>query len=131
MIENMNPEKISAMLDALPFEIMYADENDCVQYGNQYETRFWRFNSEKLIGRNIRFCHPEKALPKLEKLLDDFHSGKVDEGEFWIPSLAPKYLNRFIALRDKSGKYLGVLNCVMDFIAIEQIAEDKKDAPKI
>jgi len=71
------------------------------------------------------------VIPKVEKILADFKSGKTDEAEFWIPSLAPKILNRFIALRDKSGKYLGILEYILDFNAIEKIAEDKKDAPKL
>jgi len=60
-----------------------------------------------------------------------FKSGKADEAEFWIPSLGPKILNQFIALRDKDGKYLGVLEYILDYSVLEQIAEDKKDAPKV
>ncbi len=130
MIENLNLEQISGMFDALPFEMMFVDENDCVQFGNKLETRMFRFQGEKVAGKDIRTCHPENVLPKVEKILSDFKSGRADEAEFWIPSLAPKLLNRFIAIRDKSGKYLGILEYLLDFTAIEQIAEDKKDAPK-
>ena len=66
----------------------------------------------------------------VEKILTDFKNNKADEAEFWIPSLAPKILNIFIALRDSSGKYIGILEYILDFTAIEQIAEVKKDAPK-
>ncbi len=130
MIENLKMEEISALLDALPFEMMFVDEADCVQYGNKLETRLFRFKKDSIAGKDIRVCHPKAALPKVEKILSDFKSGKADEAEFWIPSLAPKVLNRFIALRDKTGKYLGILEYVLDFNAIEQIAEDKKDAPR-
>ncbi len=73
----------------------------------------------------------KETLPKVEKILSDFKSGKADEAEFWIPSLAPRILNRFIALRDKDGKYLGVFEYVLDFNKIDKIAEDKKDAPQL
>ena len=129
MIENLNLVQISAILDALPFDIIFVDENDLVQYGNKLETRFFRFQKD-IAGTDIRTCHPEKALPKVEKILADFKSNEADEAAFWIPSLGPKILNRFIALRDSSGKYMGILEYLLDFNAIEQIKEDKKDAPK-
>ena len=39
-----------------------------------------------------------------------------------------KMMNRFFAIRDKSGKYLGALEYVLDFTEIEKIAEENKDA---
>ncbi len=130
MIENMDLEQISAMFDAMPFEMMFVDANDKVQYGNKLETRMFRFQGDKVAGKDIRTCHPEHILPKVEKILSDFKSGKADEAEFWIPSIAPRLLNRLIALRDKSGKYLGILEYLINFDSIEKIAIDKKDAPK-
>ena len=130
MIKNLNKEQISAMLDAMPFEMMFVDENDLVQYGNKLETRTFRFKKDRMAGKDIRSCHPKNVLSKVDKILKEFKSGEADEAEFWIPSLGPKLLNRFIALRDSSGTYLGILEYVLDFIAVEKIAEDKKDAPK-
>ncbi len=130
MIKNMNLEQLSAVFDALPFEMMFVDENDLVQYGNKLETRIFRFSKGNIAGKDIRICHPKELLPKVEKILDDFKSGRADEAEFWIPSMAPRLLNRFIALRDKSGKYLGILEYILNFDAVDRIAEEKKDAPK-
>jgi DUF438 domain-containing protein len=130
MIENLNKTQMAAVLDALPFEMMFVDENDLVQYGNKLETRTFRFKKDKMAGRDIRSCHPKNVLPKVEKILKEFKNGESDEAEFWIPSLGPKLLNRFIALRDSSGNYLGILEYVLDFMAVEKIAEDKKDAPR-
>ncbi len=130
MIDNLNLEQIAAVLDALPFEMIFVDEKDRIQYGNKMGTRQFRFKKDTIAGRDIRSCHPPKVRPKVEKILSDFKNNKADEAEFWIPSRAPKLLNRFIALRDSSGKYIGILEYLLDFNAIEQIAEDKKDAPK-
>lgn len=130
MIGNLNNTQMAAILDAMPFEMMFVDENDLVQYGNKLETRTFRFKKDKMAGRDIRSCHPKNVLPKVEKILKEFKNGESDEAEFWIPSLGPKLLNRFIALRDSSGNYLGILEYVLDFMAVEKIAEDKKDAPR-
>jgi len=61
-------------------------------------------------------------------MLTNLKSGAKDEEEFWVALLGDRVLNRFIAIRDKSGKYMGVLEYLMNFDAIEQIAESKKDA---
>lgn len=131
MIKNMKFEEITALMDALPFEMMFVDKNDCVQYANQLETRFFRFKREKVEGKDVRNCMKKETLPKVEKILSDFKSGKADEAEFWIPSLAPRILNRFIALRDKDGQYLGILEYVIDFKIMDKIEEEKKDAPQL
>jgi DUF438 domain-containing protein len=41
-----------------------------------------------------------------------------------------KILNRFLAVRDKSGKYLGMVEYLLDFKAMEELKEAKKDAHK-
>ena len=133
MIKNMKREQIAAILDAMPFEMTFVDENDLVQYANKIETRILQFNKDEVAGRYVGSCMSAKTQPKMEKILADFKSGKADEAEFWIriPSLtgAGMWLDRFIALHDKTGKYLGVLQYILNFQTIEQIAEDKKDAP--
>ena len=131
MIDNLNQQQISAILDAVPFEMMFVDENDLIQFGNKIETRKLQFDQSKITGRNLRYCMSAKTQPKLEKILADFKSGAAVEAEFWMPSLSGsgKALNRFIALHDKDGKYLGILEYILDFAMIDQIAEDKKDAP--
>ncbi|MBW2217420.1 MAG: hypothetical protein JRF34_09535, partial [Deltaproteobacteria bacterium] len=50
------------------------------------------------------------------------------EDEFWIDGLGIKLLNRFLAVRDKSGKYMGCLEYLLDFTALDQMAEAKKDS---
>ena len=35
-------------------------------------------------------------------------------------------MNRFLAIRDRSGKYLGMIEYLLDFKAVEDLAEAKK-----
>lgn len=131
MIENLTLEQIAGILDAMPVECMFTDENDRMLYANKMATRTFRFKGDKLLGKDIRLCHRKESLPKVEKMLDDLKSGRKDEDEFWVDSLGPKILNRFIAIRDKEGKYLGTLEFVMDYSALDEIAEQKKNAPRV
>ncbi len=87
MIDNMNSKEIAALLDAIPFQLMFVDRHDRVQFGNKLETRTFRFAGEKIAGTDVRTCHPPSVLPKVEKILSDFKSGKADEAEFWVTIL--------------------------------------------
>jgi DUF438 domain-containing protein len=82
------------------------------------------------ITQDVRACHKESSLPRLEKMLSDFKSGKKDEDEFWViqEDWGLKALNCFFAVRNKSGKYLGTLEYLLNFAYINNIAEEKKDA---
>lgn len=130
MIENLTKKQLSVILDVMPFEMVVVDEKDCVQFANKVGTRRFPWNNE-VVGRDVRLCHSKESLPKVDKILSDLRSGQADEAEFWIPNgeVEQGFLNRFIALRDESGKYLGILEYVLDFAAIKEIAEEKKGAP--
>jgi len=129
MIEKLSTEQIEGMFNAMPFQLLFIDENDRVRYWNDSKARLMEPPQESL-GKDVRDCHKESSLPKLEKMLSDFKSGKKDEDEFWVikEDLGLKALNRFFAIRDKSGKYLGTLEYFLNFAYIDNIAEEKKDA---
>ena len=83
MIEKLSTEQIEGMFNAMPFQLLFIDENDRVRYWNDSKARLMEPPQESL-GKDVRDCHKESSLPKLEKMLSDFKSGKKDEGEFWV-----------------------------------------------
>jgi len=127
MIDRLSKEQLNAILDALPIELIFVDENDCLQYCNKAE-RQERMRQGKTLGRDIRNCHKPESLARTEQMLDDLRTGQKDEDEFWIDGLGVKLLNRFLAVRDESGEYLGCIEYLLDFTALETLAEAKKDS---
>lgn len=129
MIENLRKEQIEGMFDVLPFQLLFIDENDRVRYWNESKARLMEPPTDSL-GKDVRGCHKESSLPRLEKILSDFKSGKGDEAEFWVvvEDIGLRALNRFFAIRDESGKYLGTMEYLLNFAYINNIAEEKKDA---
>lgn len=129
MIENLSREQIKAMFDALPFQMVFIDADDKIQWWNESKARLMEAPKDRL-GKDVRDCHKPESLPRLERMLSDFKSGKADESEFWVTveEMGLKALNRFFAIRDPEGKYLGTMEYLLNFGYIEQIAEEKKDA---
>jgi DUF438 domain-containing protein len=127
MIDRLSKDQLDAILNSLPIELIFVDESDRLQYCNKAE-RQERMRQGKILGRDVRNCHKPESLPRTEQMLDDLRSGRKDEDEFWIEGLGVKLLNRFLAVRDESGKYLGCIEYLLDFTALEALAKAKEDA---
>ena len=129
MIENLSKEQIKGMFDALPFQMVFIDENDKIQFWNESKARLMEAPADRL-GRDVRDCHKVESLPRLEKILSDFKSCQADEAEFWVvvKEMGLKALNRFFAIRNREGKYLGTMEYLLNFGYLEQVAEEKKEA---
>lgn len=129
MIENFSAEQLSAILDTLPMNFIFVDENERLVYRNKDEARRVP-GAPDSTGMDIRGCHKESSLPRLEQMVEDFKSGAKDEDEFWLMVPDRPILNRFMAVRGREGGYLGMIEFLVDFKAMEELAEAKKDSYK-
>jgi uncharacterized protein len=128
VIENLTSEQLEAILDSLPMNFIFVDEKECLVYRNKDAERSAGGAPSDLYGKDIRGCHKESSLPRLEQMVSDFKSGAKNEDEFWLMGLDRKILNRFLAVRNPDGKYLGMIEYLLDFTAMEELAEAKKDS---
>jgi len=129
MIDNLNAEQLEAILDTLPMNFIFVDEKERLIYRNKADART-ASRAPDIIGEDIRGCHKQSSLPRLERMVSDFKNGVKDEDEFWIMVPDRNILNRFLAVRDKSRRYLGMIEYLLDFTAMEEMAEAKKDSYK-
>ncbi len=127
MIENLSREQLVAILDALPIEFIFIDDKEKLLYANKGEKRS-RPAPTDVVGKDIRGCHQPASLALVERFVDNLKSGRKDEEEFWLLFPDRKILNRFLAVRDKAGRYLGMIEYLLDFKALEDLAEDRKGA---
>jgi len=125
MIENLKPEVIEAMLNAMPVEISFVDENDEVRYFNKNGDRIFP-RSRSIVGKKIQQCHPQKSLHKVLQILEAFKNGKKDAAEFWINLKGRQIYIRYFPVRDKDGKYLGTLEVSQDITDIKKIEGEKR-----
>jgi len=125
MIENLSREQLEGILEAIPVEISFVDENDLVRLWNKHETRIFK-RPISVIGKSVENCHPKQSVAKVNQILSDFKSGRKDSAEFWINLGERKVYIRYFAVRDKAGSYLGTLEATQDITEIKKIEGEKR-----
>jgi len=125
MIENLSREQLEGILEAIPVEISFVDENDLVKFWNKHETRIFK-RPISVIGKSVQNCHPKQSVDKVNQILSDFKSGRRDSAEFWINLRERKVYIRYFAVRDKTGKYLGTLEATQDITEIKKIEGERR-----
>jgi PAS domain S-box-containing protein len=125
MIENLKPEIIEAMLDSMPVEISFVNENDEVRYFNKNGDRIFP-RPRSIVGKKVQQCHPQKSVHKVLQILEAFKDGKKDVAEFWINLKGRQIYIRYFPVRDKDGKYLGTLEVSQDITDIKKIEGEKR-----
>ena len=125
MIENLSKEQLEGILEAIPVEISFIDEDDSVKFWNKHDTRIFK-RPVSVIGKSVQDCHPRDSVGKVNQILSDFKSGSRDSAEFWIDLKGRKVYIRYFAVRDKAGKYLGTLEATQDITEIKEIEGQKR-----
>jgi PAS domain S-box-containing protein len=125
MIENLESEIIEFMLNSLPVEISFVNENDEVSYFNKNGDRIFP-RPRSVIGKKVHQCHPKKSLDKVIEIIESFKNGKRDVANFWINLKGRLIYIRYFAVRDNNGKYLGTLEVSQDITDIKKIEGEKR-----
>ena len=125
MIENLTEEQLAGILETIPVEISFVDENDQVRFWNKHETRIFK-RPLSTVGKLVQNCHPQQSVGTVNQILSDLKSGKQDSAEFWINLGEKKVYIRYFAIRNSSGKYLGTLEATQDIAGIQKIEGEKR-----
>ncbi len=114
-------EELLAILNTVPIDMTFVDRNDKVKYFTQGTERIFQRN-RAILNRDVRHCHPPASAHIVDKILEDFKSGKQDRAPFWI-NLGGKFIHiEYFALRNEKGEYLGTLEVsqnLTDYRALE------------
>lgn len=105
-------EQLTAVLNTIPLEITFVDENDINCFFNEGEKVFKR--PAMAIGREVFSCHPPKIEAMVRQIIDDFRTGKQDRIPIWMEKNGRIMLVTYMAVRDKENKYLGTMEIVQD-----------------
>ncbi len=109
---HMTVEQMAAMLNTIPLEISFVDAENINRFFNEGPKVFKR--PAMAIDREVFSCHPPKIEPMVRQIIEDFRNGKRDEVPVWMEKNGRTMLVKYMAVRDKSMKYLGTLEIVQD-----------------
>lgn len=131
MIGLLPNDVLETILETVPIEFSVLDTNDKVLGWNKHETRIFK-RPEAVVGRDVRNCHPQKSLGKVEQILSEMKSGKRNKAEFWVDlpigekEEKRKILIQYFALRNKNRDYIGCLEVSRDITDIQKIKGEKR-----
>jgi PAS domain S-box-containing protein len=122
---NLTKQQLDSLLNTLPVEITFIDENDTLSFFNHPEKIIF-VRARSVIGRKVQNCHPAVSVGVVNKIIESFKSGKKNAAEFWIDMSGRKIHIRFFAVRDTAGKYIGTMEVVQDITDIQKLQGEKR-----
>lgn len=118
-------EELLAILNTVPVDMTFVDKNDKVKYFTQGTERIFQRN-RAILNRDVRHCHPPASAHIVDKILDDFKSGKQSRAPFWI-NVKGKFVHiEYFALRNEAGEYLGTLEVSQDLTGYRNLEGEQR-----
>lgn len=126
MLDSISTEVIQNMLDALPVELSFVDENDIVKYYSKQDEKKIFTRTLSVIGRTVQQCHPPKSVHLVNKILSEMKANERDSAEFWINFDEMFVHISYYAVRNKDGKYQGCIEMVHDIKHYRDLTGEKR-----
>ncbi len=115
---HMTVAQLDAMLNTLPVEVSFVDDQNINRYFNEGPKVFKR--PQMAVDREVFSCHPPKIEKMVRSILDSFRNGTQDRVPVWMEKNGKPFLVTYMAVRDKKGQYLGTMEVVQDMQAAKE-----------
>ena len=125
MLETLSTKTLEAIFDTLPVEVSFVDDADTVRYYSKGDERIFR-RTPAVIGRKVQDCHPQQSLHRVEQVVSQLKAGQRNMAGFWIDLKGRKIYIRYFPVKDKKGKYIGILEVTQDITDIQKIEGEKR-----
>jgi DUF438 domain-containing protein len=117
--------EVELLLNNLPVDITFVDKDDTVRYFSQPKERLFP-RTKAILGLKVQKCHPEKSVQSVNRILEDFRSGRKDSAAFWI-NMGGKLIHiSYFALRDRSNAYAGCMEVTQNITDIQKLQGEKR-----
>lgn len=117
--------QITMMLNRLPVDITFVDEDDEVRYFSGTIERIFP-RSKAIIGRKVQNCHPPESVHVVEDILKAFRERRKDHADFWIKMRGRFIHIRYFALYDAAGAYKGTIEVSQDVTGIRELEGENR-----
>ena len=118
-------EQLEGILTTIPLDLTFVNEEDQITFfSNKKKLIFER--PMGIIDTSVQSCHSKSSIPRVNKMIKDFKEGKSSVKEMWVVTDGRTINIKYLAVRDKEGKYLGILETAEDVTDIRK-AEVKEE----
>jgi DUF438 domain-containing protein len=118
-------EELLAIMNTLPVDMTFVGRDDKVKYFSQSRHRIFP-RTRAILNRDVRHCHPPASAHIVDKILEDFKSGKQDHAPFWINLGGSLIHIAYFALRNEQGEYLGTLEVSQDLTGYRALEGEQR-----
>lgn len=122
---HLEVEELEAMLNTIPMEITFVDVENKNRFFNEGHKVFKR--PAMALGREVFSCHPPKVEQQVRRIIEEFRTGTLDEVPVWMNKNGRIMLVKYMAVRDRNGRYIGTLELVQDMEFAREYFERKHD----
>jgi hypothetical protein len=122
---SFSAEDLLAILNTIPVDITFVGSDDKVKYFSQGRERIFQRN-RAILNRDVRHCHPPASAHIVDKILEDFRSGRQNRAPFWINLHGRMIHIEYFALRNDKGEYLGTLEVSQDLTGYRALEGEKR-----
>ncbi|MCH3957783.1 MAG: DUF438 domain-containing protein [Olsenella sp.] len=108
----LTPAQLDAMLNTIPLEITFVDDNDINRYWNDDGEKKLFKRPSSALDREVWSCHPPKVQQMVRHVIATLKSGEQDSVDIWMEKEGEPVLVRYMAVRDRKGCYVGTMEVV-------------------
>ncbi len=122
---NLTLDQLLGIFRTLPVDLTFVDADDRVAFFSEGPDRVFP-RSKAIIGRLVQHCHPPRSVSVVDRILDDFRSGRQDVAEFWI-DFRDRFVHiQYFAIRTGDAGYLGTLEVTQDATKIRALEGERR-----
>lgn len=122
---NFSLDEMEALFKTLPIDLTFVDKNDKVRFFSLGPDRVFTRN-RAILGRDVRNCHPPSSVDIVDRILEDFKSGRENSAAFWINFKGKFIYIEYFALRGKDGGYLGTVEFTQDLTHLRSLEGEQR-----
>jgi len=122
---SLSVDQLIGIFSTLPVDITFVDAEDRVRFFSEGPDRVFA-RSKAVIGRMVQHCHPPRSVDVVDRILNDFRSGRQKVAEFWINFQGRFVHIRYFPVRDAAGAYLGTLEVTQDVSGIRALEGERR-----
>lgn len=118
-------DELASLFVTLPIDLTFVDKNDKVKFYSHGPNRIFSRN-RAILGRDVRMCHPPGSVHIVDKIIDDFKSGRESSAAFWINFQGRFIYIEYFAMRGEQGEYLGTVEFTQDLTKLRKLEGEQR-----